>query len=726
MKKIYYHTLAFLSLFFDFSVQAQKPNICITQPAGVILETTGLTLSAANNPTHGCKDFGQFITINALDVSSDPSLTFLFDAQQNATISDIKESSQSKSLDTHGEIWVISKRPNPSASGGHIIKCASIEIIETKRPNFEFAICGDLSSGGNAVVTLNTPTNSEVNIIHRIQSIPVFGNHPSNVLNSFTEEELAKNGNKRYVQLNITQSEPIIVPIISTFFSKKNPLFTCNGSWRDYIASPAQKPIRITELATSNDKKTVTLKLEHQKQKTPFKIDYRASNETSYQLYDEYSSPTVVFSIPGDPIPQTLNLDKVSLDVNKQYCFYAWEANACALGSVPSPPIKSNEVCSIHLKTNFLSGNKNQYRLRHEWNVSTTNTSKIISTEILNLNDKFGSPVFPSSTTFKESNFPANCADPNTSQISQKLFESTSVGETFDVTILSNAIPLDDIRIPVPTSPLLVSFAQNGAPEIDITILDIPVNNLYEIQYNTDESATYISLGESNSISQKHKDLTKPTAQYCYSYTKKVCNQISDPSDNFCTIKSELQTEGYLMNWTNFQPKPTSLPLFYDIEWTDAEKDATFSTPISFGSPTQDLEADLESILLNNPDVNTALVRVFTRQAPSLAGNSGISYSYPVTLVRPLALFFPNAFTPNNDGVNDIFKSASRIRQKAELLIFNRLGHLIFQTQDVNLGWDGLNLQGKKVDNGMYTYLIRVSNTNGTIQTQQGSFLVLY
>ncbi|MFN3589596.1 MAG: gliding motility-associated C-terminal domain-containing protein, partial [Spirosomataceae bacterium] len=452
----------------------------------------------------------------------------------------------------------------------------------------------------------------------------------------------------------------------------------------------------------------------------------RAFNETSYLAYDEYISPTVVFSFPGDLIPQTLRLDKVALDVNTQYCFYAWEENVCALANVPSPPVKSNEVCSIHLKSSFLSGNENQYRLRHEWNASTPNSSKIISTEILNLNGGFGSPVFPSSTTFQESNFPANCTEPSTSQVAQKLFESNSSGETFDVTILSNTVPLENIRIEKPSTPLLVSFAQNGAPEIDITILDIPADNLYEVRYYTDESPTFVSLGESTSISQKHTNLAQPTAQYCYSYTKKVCDQTSPPSDNFCTIKSEVETDGFLMNWTDFEPKPTTSSLFYDIEWIDAEQDTTFSNPIPFGSPTQLLEADLESILQDNPDVNTALVRVFTRQAPGLSGNSGISYSYPITLVRPLALFFPNAFTPNNDGTNDIFKSASRIRQQADLLIFNRAGNLIFKTQDVNLGWDGFNLQGKKVENGMYTYLIRVTNLDGSVQTQQGSFLVLY
>ncbi|MFN3590416.1 MAG: hypothetical protein ACK4UP_13610, partial [Spirosomataceae bacterium] len=474
MKKIRTTYIAFFLLVLPAISFAQKPNICRNSTPGITVEPTGLTLTANNVSTHGCKDFGQTITLNAIDISADPQKTFLFNAKQNVTIDDVTVSNSSFTGDINGEVWVISKSRNTTGDGGFIIRCASVEIIETKRPDFEFTICGNLPSGGNAVVTLNTTTNSNVNINHRILTFP--GNHPSDITNTFTEEELKNNSNKRYVSLNIDQPNPIIVPIISTFTSKQNPALRCTGASERFTANPVQKPIRITELATNDDKKGVSLKLEHQKENSSYKIDFRKFNENSYQTYGEFTSPTMVFNLPGDPVPQSLLLNKIALDPSTQYCFYAWEENVCALPNVQSPPIKSNEVCNIHLKSSFISGNQNLYRLRHEWNLATAAASNIISTEIRDLTIGFVSPIFPSSNTSQESIFPFNCADLSSYQVAQVLSESSSdlVRPRFDVTILSNIIPLQNIHISKPSTPLLVSFVQNGDPEIDITVLETP------------------------------------------------------------------------------------------------------------------------------------------------------------------------------------------------------------------------------------------------------------
>lgn len=50
----------------------------------------------------------------------------------------------------------------------------------------------------------------------------------------------------------------------------------------------------------------------------------------------------------------------------------------------------------------------------------------------------------------------------------------------------------------------------------------------------------------------------------------------------------------------------------------------------------------------------------------------------------------PNAFSPNGDGHNDIFKPYPfRFVNKVEFKVFNRWGNLIFETSDANLNWEG-------------------------------------
>ena len=66
-----------------------------------------------------------------------------------------------------------------------------------------------------------------------------------------------------------------------------------------------------------------------------------------------------------------------------------------------------------------------------------------------------------------------------------------------------------------------------------------------------------------------------------------------------------------------------------------------------------------------------------------------------------------NAFTPNNDGFNDYFEIRNNgISSIALVQIFNRWGEIVFETQDINLKWDG-NFRGEPVNPGVYMYIIR-------------------
>jgi gliding motility-associated-like protein len=65
--------------------------------------------------------------------------------------------------------------------------------------------------------------------------------------------------------------------------------------------------------------------------------------------------------------------------------------------------------------------------------------------------------------------------------------------------------------------------------------------------------------------------------------------------------------------------------------------------------------------------------------------------------------YIPNAFVPNNDGLNDIFKPVISNTSIYNFKIFNRWGKLIFETNDTNGGWDG-TYKGLEVNTGIYTY----------------------
>lgn len=83
-------------------------------------------------------------------------------------------------------------------------------------------------------------------------------------------------------------------------------------------------------------------------------------------------------------------------------------------------------------------------------------------------------------------------------------------------------------------------------------------------------------------------------------------------------------------------------------------------------------------------------------------------------------IFIPNAFTPNNDGLNDLFKAEGNIITGQTMKIFSQWGELIFETSTAGAGWDGRH-KGKAQPVGVYIYAIRLRLADGTEVLKKGS-----
>jgi len=88
-------------------------------------------------------------------------------------------------------------------------------------------------------------------------------------------------------------------------------------------------------------------------------------------------------------------------------------------------------------------------------------------------------------------------------------------------------------------------------------------------------------------------------------------------------------------------------------------------------------------------------------------------------------IWVPNAFTPNGDGVNDVFRVLGNVGrlESFRLRIFNRWGQLLFETSDRRKGWDGRQQSGE-VPLGVYVYMLEYS-LNGEPVLQKGNFTLL-
>ena len=66
-----------------------------------------------------------------------------------------------------------------------------------------------------------------------------------------------------------------------------------------------------------------------------------------------------------------------------------------------------------------------------------------------------------------------------------------------------------------------------------------------------------------------------------------------------------------------------------------------------------------------------------------------------LVIIKPAyTIYIPNAFTPNNDGLNDGFKAEGVGIAQFKLQVFDRWGKMIFESDDINKGWDG-SVNGK-------------------------------
>ena len=92
-----------------------------------------------------------------------------------------------------------------------------------------------------------------------------------------------------------------------------------------------------------------------------------------------------------------------------------------------------------------------------------------------------------------------------------------------------------------------------------------------------------------------------------------------------------------------------------------------------------------------------------------------------VNLLLPLDFDMPNVFTPNNDGSNDVFTINPENATALEMVILNRWGNVVFESNEVNATWNGTNKNsGTPCSDGTYFYKFTITGMDGESQTHHG------
>ncbi len=96
----------------------------------------------------------------------------------------------------------------------------------------------------------------------------------------------------------------------------------------------------------------------------------------------------------------------------------------------------------------------------------------------------------------------------------------------------------------------------------------------------------------------------------------------------------------------------------------------------------------------------------------------------PYIIVPPAVVFIPSAFTPNSNGMNEIFKVYGTYITNVNMQVFNRWGELVYSGDGFNEGWDG-SFHGKALNPGVYLYYIRITTEKGRELRYKGDVTLL-
>ena len=126
--------------------------------------------------------------------------------------------------------------------------------------------------------------------------------------------------------------------------------------------------------------------------------------------------------------------------------------------------------------------------------------------------------------------------------------------------------------------------------------------------------------------------------------------------------------------------------------------------------------ANTQSLIIND---TTSTYYVIARSADGCTDTASIK-----TAVDNKDFFIPNAFTPNNDGRNDLFKVYGSSVTAAEIKIYNQWGVMLYETKDNQKGWDGTHKNNPQPV-GLYVYVVKVRLSNEDTFIKKGTIRLI-
>ncbi|MEL6559008.1 MAG: gliding motility-associated C-terminal domain-containing protein [Bacteroidota bacterium] len=260
-------------------------------------------------------------------------------------------------------------------------------------------------------------------------------------------------------------------------------------------------------------------------------------------------------------------------------------------------------------------------------------------------------------------------------------------------------------------SDVTASFNTNG---VSITWEAVTVNPANYTLSRAPENGSFNEIG--NTAVNAFTDSQTTNGNRIFDYqivSADTCGNSSSPSLLIRPIflrATERTTNNYDFAWNDYNGwNIPSSSIEYSLEVLDEENSLLESFPILENNFTRNISQDADR---------------YFRISAFDPNNNRFAYSNIVILDRVSEIIIPTAFTPNGDGLNDVFSPIISEAESFEMKIFNRWGELIFFSNSIFVGWDGRYKSGI-AQSGTYIYQISLKEENGESVSQRGTFQLI-
>lgn len=412
-------------------------------------------------------------------------------------------------------------------------------------------------------------------------------------------------------------------------------------------------------------------------------LTYSLGPNTKYALEMQNNNTGTTQSIPLDN-PASLTLDGLNTQENS-YCFTLVTLDPCN-----NSRLRSETVCSIVL------------------NVSAENRKNVLawSPEFTNYTIIRGNqPLAAMGAGMEFTDKDVLCNQEYCYRVIGGATKSIS-GEVC-VTAISDETPaaIDNITASIEGKNILLSWEE--PPDFKVG---------HYIIKRSDDGKDYVLIDTVGDSNYTDSVLNTGRQKYCYriSYVD-ACNKVSKAGTTVCPMllrgKQSTVNNGADIFWTKYKGWKNNVK-----EYVLEILDKSGGVKESFNRA---LNTSFTAAFDGQIQVKLYRVKAFSSDNPSL-----VSYSNTLRYVVPPLVFLPDAFTPNNDGLNDKFMAQGKYINQFSLLIFNRWGELIFQTESQDIGWDG-KVNGKEASQGTYIFKYEMKDFAGQTFHKSGSFILL-